>query len=126
MDDELWMLHDAMVVKDRLRVLAQVQSTYVRELVELGFEQSLAEQLMVEWSRHAFAMTIPVPSEHGRGFDLHELAASLNDESTRRIVAEAAGEDPSSVPKGEPWLQLVEDLDELDRGEDAPGDDLAA
>ncbi len=118
MDEELRILHEAMVIKDRLKVLAELQSTYWEELLARGFDASVAEQLMVEWSRHAFGMTfraLPEPVVHD---DLDELLGRAG--SIGRTALPASGGDPSSVPPGEPWLQLVEDLDA------APDDDSSA
>ncbi|MCW2924682.1 MAG: hypothetical protein JWM98_2086 [Thermoleophilia bacterium] len=113
MDDELRTLHEAMVVKDRLRMLAELQATYWEDLLARGFDGNFAEQLVLDWSRHAYGMTLrsmPEPSldaglDDLLGRDLPEPAAGAQPEAPR------ADSDPSRVPPGEPWLQLVQDLD---------------
>lgn len=111
MDDELRILHEAMVVKERLRVLADLQSTYWDELISRGFDQSVAEQLMLDWSRHAYGLTFRAVGEPAAEVSLDELLGSMGvDGDAAPALAERAS-DPSSVPPGEPWLQLVEDLD---------------
>lgn len=112
MDEELRILHEAMVIKDRLRLLAELQATYWEELLARGFDQSIAEQLMMEWSRHAYGMTfrsLPEPSLEAElddllGFDLPPVGA-------QPPVPSRSSSDPSRVPPGEPWLQLVQDVD---------------
>lgn len=126
MDEELRMLHEAMVVKERLRVLAELQSSYWEELLARGFDQSIAEQLMLDWSRHAYGMTFRALPDPAAEVSLDDLLGGAAGSSSSTPSAERAGSDPSRVPKGEPWLQLVEDLDALDEGEDAASDDRAA
>lgn len=123
MDEELRILHEAMVVKDRLRLLAELQATYWDELLARGFDQSVAEQLMLEWSRHAYGMTfraLPEPSLDSQLDDLlgHSHAPPLG---AQPPAPPRSGSDPSRVPPGEPWLQLVQDLDleDLDDESDA-------
>lgn len=124
MDEELRILHEAMVVKDRLRVLAELQASYWEELLARGFEHGIAEQLMLEWSRHAYGMTFrALPEPH--------LDSQLDDLLSPGLGAQPAGpersgSDPSRVPPGEPWLQLVQDVDFEDIEDDGSADDRAA
>lgn len=128
MDDELRMLHEAMVVKDRLKVLAELQAAYWEELLARGFDQSIAEQLMMEWSRHAYGMTFRAMPEPSLDSELDELLGTgpvRDDAHAPEPGAQPpkpfrSSSDPSSVPPGEPWLQLVQDAD-LD--DDAPDSD---
>jgi hypothetical protein len=124
MDDELRILHEAMIVKDRLRVLAELQAAYRDSLVDHGFDQTMIEQLVLDWSRQAYSMTfraMPEPSLEasldellgGVEADLPEPPRSAGPTPTFRSV-----DDPSRVPPGEPWLQLVQD-DEADEDEHA-------
>lgn len=122
MDDELRMLHEAMVVKDRLKVLAELQATYWEELLARGFDQSIAEQLMLDWSRHAYGMTFRSMPEPSVDAGLDELLGSAVQGAQSDPPAQC-GSDPSRVPPGEPWLQLVQDCD-LDEEDD--GDERAA
>lgn len=113
MDDELRILHEAMVVKERLRVLAELQATYWEELLARGFDHGIAEQLMMDWSRHAYGMTFRALPEPSIDTELDRLLAST-DQGTTDMG------DPSRVPPGEPWLQLVQDADvDDDSGTDA-------
>jgi hypothetical protein len=115
MDEELRILHEAMVVKDRLRVLAELQASYWEELLARGFDQSIAEQLMLEWSRHAYGMTfraLPEPTQ------LDDLLGHAPDGAQPPAPPSSGSGDPSSVPPGEPWLQLVQDLDLEDLDDD--------
>ena len=123
MDEELRILHEAMVVKDRLRVLAELQATYWEELLARGFDQSIAEQLMLEWSRHAYGMTFRALPEPTMLDDLLGHGADSAPTPPRN-----SANDPSSVPPGEPWLQLVQDvdLDDLDDDASTSRDDRAA
>ena len=118
MDEEIRILHEAMVIKERLRVLAELQSTYWDELLERGFEQSVAEQLMLEWSRHAYGMTFrALPDPHAT-----ETLDELLLDTPGGLAASAqpgGGSDPSRVPPGEPWLQLVDDVDDEQSSDDA-------
>lgn len=119
MDDELRILHEAMVLKDRLRVLAELQSTYWEELLARGFDQGIAEQLLVEWSRNAYGMTFRALPEPQLEQDLDDLLGPAQPAGPA-----AAGDDPTSVPPGEPWLQLVDDVDaELDARRESTGRD---
>jgi hypothetical protein len=125
MDDELRILHEAMVVKDRLRVLAELQATYWDELLSRGFEQGIAEQLMLEWSRHAYGMTFRAVSEPGFDSELDDLLGPVEGAQPSRPAPSRDG-DPSSVPPGEPWLQLVQDEDLAnDAGDDSAEADAA-
>ncbi len=127
MDDELRILHEAMVVKERLKVLAELQSSYWDELLARGFDQSVAEQLMMEWSRHAYGMTF-------RAIDGSSIDAGIDDllgtvpssveappDGAQPPAPPRSSGDPSSVPLGEPWLQLVQDVEASD-DEDADAD----
>lgn len=114
MDDELRMLHEAMVVKDRLRVLAELQASYWESLLAQGFEPAVAEQLMVEWSRHAYGMTFRALPEPQFERSLDDLLGLDETPAAGAQPGRPAG-DPSSVPPDEPWLQLVEDLDDEDQ-----------
>lgn len=126
MEDELRMLHEAMVVKERLRVLAELQATYWEELLARGFEQSTAEQLMLEWSRHAYGMTFRALPEPRFDESLDALLGNSTDPGHgAQPPRPSGGGDPSSVPPGEPWLQLVQDV-ELDERCDDDRDDRAA
>lgn len=127
MDDEMRMLNEALVVKERLRVLAELQATYWEELLARGFDQGIAEQLMLEWSRHAYQMTFRAMPEPNLDSELDELLGPPS--AAPAVGAQPAGPvgDPSSVPPGEPWLQLVEDVDaELDADQAADDDQRAA
>lgn len=125
MDDELRILHEAMVVKDRLRVLAELQAAYWEELLARGFDQSIAEQLMLEWSRHAYGMTFRAMPEPSLDSALGDLLGEPGAPSTgAQPEPPRPGSDPSRVPPGEPWLQLVQDVDLGDVEDDA--DDRAA
>lgn len=122
MEDELRMLQEAMVLKDRLRVLAELQASYHDELLARGFDASVAEQLMMDWSRHAYGMTFRAVPEPAIDEELEELLGTA-DARTPGFGAQPprpgmAG-DPSTVPPGEPWLKLVEDVAEF---EDSPSD----
>ncbi len=124
MDEEIRILHEAMVIKERLRLLAELQSTYWDELLERGFDQSVAEQLMLEWSRHAYGMTFRAMPEPDTGESLDELL--LDTPGGLEAAAQPRGiGDPSSVPPGEPWLQLVDDLDEVSAEDTSEGRDAA-
>lgn len=115
MDDELRMLHEAMVIKERLRVLAELQASYWEELLARGFDQSIAEQLMLEWSRNAYGMTmrsLPEPAIDEELFRL--LGPAQPDGAPRPPQGDRPIGDPSRVPPGEPWLQLVQDVDGID------------
>lgn len=116
MDDELRMLHEAMVVKDRLKVLAELQATYWDELLARGFDQSIAEQLMLDWSRHAYGMTFRSMPDPSVDAGLDELLGVPGPGA--HPPESLSGSDPSRVPPGEPWLQLVQDSD-LDDEDDA-------
>jgi hypothetical protein len=118
MDDELRILHEAMVVKDRLRVLAELQATYWEELLARGFEQGIAEQLMLEWSRHAYGMTFRSMPDPGLDAELDELLAPSSPAAGAQPDRPASN-DPSSVPPGEPWLQLVQEFELDDVQDDA-------
>ena len=116
-----------MVIKERLRVLAELQSSYLEELVARGIDQSICEQLLLEWSRHAFGMTLRSMPEPRDAFDLDQLLGPPIDLDAPEPGAQPASPplgrasgDPSSVPPGEPWLQLVQDvdLDDDDAAED--------
>lgn len=116
MDEDLRNLHETMVFKDRLRMLADLQATYQGELLSRGFEPEIAEQLMLEWSRSAFSMTFRSIPEPQLDEQLDEL---LGDPDAPAIGAQPSlGTDPSSVPPGESWLQLVQDLDLSDDDSD--------
>ena len=132
MDDELRILHEAMVVKERLRVLAELQGTYWDELIARGFDGSVAEQLVLEWSRHAYGMTFRSVPEPSMDAGLDELLGDIEPagpsggarpEPGHRAHKDApvrSAGDPSSVPPGESWLQIVPDEDPT------PVDDAAA
>jgi hypothetical protein len=124
MDEELRILHEAMVVKDRLRVLAELQATYWEELLARGFEAGIAEQLMLEWSRHAYGMTFRALPDPQLESDLDDLLRPADGAQPPRPARD--GSDPSRVPPGEPWLQLVSDLDLEDLEDDGTADDRAA
>jgi len=120
MDDELRMLHEAMVVKDRLRVLAELQASYWEALLAQGFEPAVAEQLMVEWSRHAYGMTfraLPEP-RFDQSFDDLLALDQAPDLGAQPAAPSGSFGDPSNVPPGEPWLQLVDDVDDAGSDED--------
>jgi hypothetical protein len=125
MDEELRILHEAMVIKDRLKVLAELQSTYWEELLARGFDTSIAEQLMVEWSRHAFGMTFRAMPEPTVEDDLDELLGRAGSIGPRALPDRGSG-DPSRVPPGEPWLQLVEDLEAEQDDESGDAGEAAA
>ncbi|MCW2959865.1 MAG: hypothetical protein JWM90_252 [Thermoleophilia bacterium] len=117
MEDELKILHEAMVIKERLRVLAELQGAYWDELLERGFESGTAEQLVLEWSRHAYGMTFRSLPEPSLDASLDELlgasggfAPARGAQPPRPPVASSSG-DPSRVPPGESWLQLVQDVE---------------
>ena len=115
MDDEMRMLNDVMAVKERLRVLAELQASYLEDLLARGLEQSTAEQLMMDWSRHAYGMTfheLPAPSIDQELFEL--LGPSMDDVVSAGPSGTPSPDDPSRVPPGEPWLQLVQDVEEDD------------
>ena len=124
MDEELRILHEAMVIKDRLRVLAELQATYWEELHARGFDSSIAEQLMMEWSRHAYGMTFRALPEPTLDSQLSDLLTEPLD-GAQPAAPPRQGSDPSRVPPGEPWLQLVQDVD-LEDLEDDSADDRAA
>ena len=130
MDDELRILHEAMVVKERLKVLAELQATYWDELLARGFDQGIAEQLMMEWSRHAYGMTFRAINEQNLDADLDELLGdALGDEpplGAQPPPPPRTSGDPSSVPPGEPWLQLVQDVESSDDEDADAGDQRAA
>jgi hypothetical protein len=136
MDDELRILHEAMVVKERLKVLAELQSTYWEELLARGFDQGVAEQLMMEWSRHAYGMTFRAMPEPSLDSELDELlgaapaAPSVSDtppDGAQPPRPPRSLGDPSSVPPGEPWLQLVQDTEsDDDASEIGPDADAGA
>jgi hypothetical protein len=124
MDDELRNLHEAMVIKERLRVFADIQASYWEALTERGFDGNIAEQLMLDWSRHAYGMTMrSLPDPSSVEVTLDDLLGAPGADGPAD-GAQPAGPtssnvgDPSSVPPGEPWLQLVEDVD-LDDEDDA-------
>lgn len=122
MEDELRMLQEAMVLKDRLRVLAELQASYHEELLARGFDASVAEQLMMDWSRHAYSMTfraLPEPAIDDELADLLGTTGPTQPAFGAQPARPSMG-DPSSVPPGEAWLKLVEDLD--DELEDAAAD----
>lgn len=129
MDDELRILHEAMVVKERLKVLAELQSTYWEELLARGFDQGVAEQLMMEWSRHAYGMTFRAISEPSLDQEIDELLGfdvPVDPPHGAQPPAPPRNSgDPSSVPPGEPWLQLVQELEAEDEDADS-GDQRAA
>jgi hypothetical protein len=130
MDDELRILHEAMVVKERLKVLAELQATYWDELLGRGFDQGVAEQLMMEWSRHAYGMTFRAITEPSLDSELDELlgdgpADELPQGAQPPAPPRTSG-DPSSVPPGEPWLQLVQDVEQSDDEDADTGDQRAA
>jgi hypothetical protein len=124
MDDELRMLNEAMIVKERLRVLAELQASYWRELLAQGFDQPVAEQLMMDWSRHAYGMTFRELPDASLEDQLEGLLGSFPAQGAQPTLPPSSSlspshrdqHDPSSVPPGEPWLQLVqdEDLEDLD------------
>ncbi len=129
MDDELRILHEAMVVKERLKVLAELQATYWDELLVRGFDQSIAEQLMMEWSRHAYGMTFRAINEPSLDSELDELLGDTADDPPHGAQPPAPPRsmgDPSSVPPGEPWLQLVQDVEASDDEDADAGDQRAA
>jgi hypothetical protein len=116
MDDELRNLHEAMVIKERLRVFADIQASYWEALTERGFDGNIAEQLMLDWSRHAYGMTMrSLPDSSSADVTLDDL---LGAPGAQPAAPTSNVGDPSSVPPGEPWLQLVEDAD-LDDEDDA-------
>lgn len=123
MDEELRILHEAMVIKDRLRVLAELQAAYWEELLARGFDASIAEQLMMEWSRHAYGMTFRSMPDPALDTQLSDLLTKPLDGA--QPPAASSSSDPSRVPPGEPWLQLVQDVD-LEDIEDDSADDRAA
>lgn len=129
MDDELRILHEAMVVKERLKVLAELQATYWDELLARGFDQGVAEQLMMEWSRHAYGMTFRAINDPGLDAELDELLGDSPIEQpplgAQPPAPPRTSGDPSSVPPGEPWLQLVQDV-EASEDEDADAGDQRA
>ncbi len=130
MDDELRILHEAMVVKERLKVLAELQATYWDELLARGFDQGVAEQLMMEWSRHAYGMTFRAINEPSLDSELDELLGDGPVEELPQGAQPPAPPrslgDPSSVPPGEPWLQLVQDVEASDDEDADTGDQRAA
>lgn len=124
MDESMRTLHEAMIVKDRLRTLAELQASYYEELTARGFDGSIAEQLLMDWSRHAYAMTFRAMPEPSLDAQLGDLLAPASPPAHGAQPPRADGAslgDPSSVPPGEPWLQLVQEL-ELEDGEDAASD----
>jgi hypothetical protein len=126
MDDELKIMHEAMVVKERLRVLAELQAAYWDELLARGFDQSIAEQLMMDWSRHAYGMTFRAMPDPSLDAGLDELLGGMGSSA---VSAQSDGSgDPSRVPPGEPWLQLVQDIESDDDGggDAASSDERAA
>lgn len=130
MDDELRLLHEAMVVKERLRVLAELQATYWDALLSRGFDQAIAEQLMVDWSRHAYGMTFRAIAEPSIDAGLDDLLGAPGVGAQPPEPNSKLG-DPSSVPPGEPWLQLVQDVetDEVEEDStsvDAPSTDASS
>lgn len=133
MDEDLRILHEAMVVSERLRVLAQVQVAYWEELTGRGIESSVAEQLVLEWSRHAYPMTFRALPEPVIDGNLDALLADADrrtagsDPSAQPPAPVAVTGDPSSVPPGEPWLQLVDELpvEELPADDHADEDDAS-
>jgi hypothetical protein len=129
MDDDVQMLHEALVLRDRLRLLASLQADYRDALAEHGFDQSLMEQLLVEWSRLAYPLTMRAVEQRRDGdSDLDRLLANL----MSHAAVDAPTDDPSSVPPGEPWLKLVEDEEAdsvpapKDSGAEEPGDESRA
>ncbi|MEO6867592.1 MAG: hypothetical protein ABI200_06185 [Gaiellales bacterium] len=132
MDDDLQILSDAMIIKERLRLLADIQASYWRELMEQGFEQQVAEQLLMDWSRFAFGMTTlrdrQAPSLED---EIDDLLGSLPPAGTKGTsIGMPAGTtssgDPSSVPPGEPWLQLVQDEEPSDDADSEADDERRA
>ncbi|MCW2974654.1 MAG: hypothetical protein JWN72_2927 [Thermoleophilia bacterium] len=115
MEDELRTLNEALIMKSRLRVLADVQASYLHELSEHGVEPGIAEQLLLDWSRQAFGMTFrSLPEPQFGELDLDALLGTdtpAHGAQPPRPPAgpDAAADDPSSVPSGEPWLQLVQE-----------------
>lgn len=136
MDDDLKLLNEAMVLKDRLRMLAELQASYWQSLVDQGFDQGTAEQLVLDWSRHAYDMTLrSLPTTQSIDRELDELLAGEDASRTPQVDEPAQDDvagrgtsfdgsqtsasvrhlsDPSRVPPGEPWLQLAPELDECD------------
>lgn len=113
MDDELRTLQEAMAIKGRLRMLAELQASYFEELTGCGFDGSVAEQLLLDWSRHAYGMTFKSMPEPSFDASLDELLGGAPDAPPvgAQPPAPDAASDPSRVPPGEPWLQLVQDFD---------------
>lgn len=133
MDDELRILHEAMVVKDRLRMLAELQAAYRDALVEHGFDQSLIEQLVLEWSRQAYGITFRSMPEPSMDASLDELLGGVDAADMPEAPRSAgpakpfrAKDDPSRVPPGEAWLQLVQDDDDADAHARGDEDERAA
>ncbi|MBC7460476.1 MAG: hypothetical protein H7287_03870 [Thermoleophilia bacterium] len=114
MEDELRTLNEALIMKSRLRVLADVQASYLHELAEQGVEAGIAEQLLLDWSRQAFGMTFRSLPDPVLDLDLDALLGrdtpAHGAQPPRPPVGpDAAADDPSTVPTGEPWLQLVQE-----------------
>jgi hypothetical protein len=122
-EDELRTLNEAMVMKSRLRVLADVQASYLQELADHGVEPGIAEQLLLDWSRQAFGMTFRSLPEPAFDLDLDALlgteAPLAGAQPPRPSGPDAVADDPTSVPAGEPWLQLVQEVSDA---HDAAGD----
>lgn len=98
MDNErIQIFEQAMETSERLKILAQLQATYRDELLQQEFEAEIVSQLVIEWSRIAFTMTIPrEPDQVDESFD--EIARRLG------LAKDESHSDPSSVPEGEAWL----------------------
>ena len=120
MEDELRTLNEAMVMKQRLAVLADVQASYLRELGDHGVESGTAEQLLLDWSRQAFSLTFRSLPDPVLELDLESLLGAAAPPAGAQPPR--PGQDPSRVPPGEPWLQLVHEPD----GSDAVTPDLDA
>jgi hypothetical protein len=107
-EDDTHLAADALAVHERLLLLADLQSAYLHALAERGIDGGLAEQLVAEWSRNVYGMTTyglldPSPASRMHSLMMPPLGAMPTP------PADVLAEDPSQVPPGEPWLQLVED-----------------
>ena len=111
MDDELQILRETMVLKDRLQVLAQLQVSYWQSLLDQGMDPNVAGQIVLDWSRHAYEKTFDAMPSSRPGDALEDLLGPVHDDPVDARTGRVAG-DPSSVAPGEPYLELVEDLDE--------------
>lgn len=101
-------LNDLLVFGERLKLLAQLQASYLDELRSEGFDDDQAFQLVRDWSNRGFDWTVRwVPPAGSFEDQLRDVQHGLQPPSEGEQVSDAPatrGGDPSVASGNEPYL----------------------